>query len=146
MPYKEQLGALAASFRADRGGNLINWRAFIRAHPELATKLGINIKAAWKRELSQSLSYFYRYHVTGQRKAQDIARKKAKSAIAKQASTPEQRAYWRLGHPRTRTKIQPIVARREDMDLPPVPASNGGLRGSLLRTIEQLQSLLKAIE
>jgi len=161
-PHAEQLRAAVKAFQGERGEGKIYWQTFLKLNPSLANDLGIDPEAHWDKKLANALSFFYAYHVTGTRKERDLKRRKQDRQRA--ASTPEQRAAWReqkreslarlaAGERRKvhHTRVKPIIARREDLDEPavnPVPeASNGaGLRGTLLRTIEQLQSLLKAIE
>lgn len=140
-PHVEQLGKAVKAFQGERGEDKIYWETFLKLNPSLANDLGIDPAVHWDKKLANALSFFYAYHVTGTRKERDSNRRARLAAGIRR----------KMVH----TRIKPIVARREDMDMPyisaavnPVPeASNGsGLRGSLLRTIEQLQSLLKAIE
>lgn len=163
-PYAEQLGKAVKTYLNDRGETKIGrWDMVLKLNPDLAVELGIDLSQPLAKPVLTALSFFYAYHVTGERKERD-SKRRAKD----RQSTPEQRAMWReqkreslarlaAGERRKvhHTRVKPIIARREDLDMPyisaavnPVPeASNGaGLRGSLLRTIEQLQSLLKAIE
>jgi len=161
-PHAEQLRAAVKAFQGERGEDKIYWQTFLKLNPSLANDLGLDPEGHWDKKLANALSFFYTYHVTGTRKERDSKRRANERERAR--STPEQRAAWReqkresnarlaAGERRKvhRTRIKPIIARREDLDEPavnPVPeASNGyGLRGTLLRAIEQLQSLLKAIE
>jgi len=160
-PYIAEFKAAVEPYRATRGNTRsIAWQAFFEKHPQLAQRLGIK-PADVRREVSQALSYFYGYHVTGERKLADLARreKERQERQERRASTPDQRAAWRaqkqesnarlaarIRRQKVRTTVKPIVARREDVGLPPLETNGVGLRASLVRTIEQLQSLLKAIE
>jgi len=148
-PYTEDLRKAVKAFLDDRPGETkIYWQTFLKLNPALAGELGIDPEGHWDKKLANALSFFYAYHVTGTRKERDLKRRKQWREQKRESNARLAAGVRRKLH---HTRIKPIIARREDLDEPavnPVPeASNGaGLRGTLLRTIEQLQSLLKAIE
>lgn len=161
-PLRQELGEKAGNFLAERGDNKLRWQPFLERNPDLAKKLGVDV-VNWDSDMAQSLSYFYHYHVIGDRKQRDLERRQRERAEQaagvikpRRHGNAAQRAKWREQKRESLARIaaritrtpKPIVSRREDVGLPPLEASNNGpgLRASLVRTIEQLQSLLKAIE